>query len=186
MLAPKYYDVEEYICEKMLDAMEKKRFSEIKITEFVSSIEIGRSTFYMHFDSIYAVIQRLEDNYLYGYEYYGSQTAKLNLDNNAEMLRWLSYVKKNLRLFRILSGPNGDPGFEARLENWMRKIFFNSDNVQNVTDEVNFLQSYHIGGVIYAMKWWAVHEDSFDDKQILSLIQKMGKAGMGLFDSKHK
>jgi AcrR family transcriptional regulator len=48
-------NTEAYICAKFLDLVETKPFYTIKVKELAEYASISRSTFYLYFDSIYAV-----------------------------------------------------------------------------------------------------------------------------------
>ena len=54
----------EHIAECFLDLMEEKPFYSIKVRELVEHASIARSTFYAYYDSIFDVVQRMEDGFL--------------------------------------------------------------------------------------------------------------------------
>ena len=110
-----YRDTEQYICEMFLDLVEQKPFYKIYVKELTAYGHIGRSTFYMYFDSIYAVVQKLEDDFMDGFLSPKDAINILFLDDKKAMDQQLDFLKKNARTLTLLAGPNGDPSFTIKL-----------------------------------------------------------------------
>jgi hypothetical protein len=162
----------DYICGRMIDLIETRPLYCIKITEFVKFANIGRSTFYMYFDSVYDVLQKVEDEFFdvaLQVDSYDPMTDLL-VDDDATVRSLgpvMRHLQENLRLIRILSGPNGDPAFEARMVNYIRNLGMQFSKVHNnaiSSEEQRGLSAFVAGGAMAALKWWANHENDYDSK----------------------
>ena len=100
---------EKYICDKMTEMMEQVPFNKIKLVDFQKYCGISKSTFYIYFDSIYSVIQKVEDDLFNDVAAINEETPELT---KASSLARVKKMKSYLRVFRILCGPSGDPAFK--------------------------------------------------------------------------
>jgi AcrR family transcriptional regulator len=90
-------DTETIIIEKFLELMRQKSCFKIKVTELIKLANISRSSFYDYFDSIYDVIQSIEDNFILG----GPNEKNISFSDNiidfSEFVDILvNYIKKKV------------------------------------------------------------------------------------------
>lgn len=114
--------LEDYIEDRFLDLVEEKPFYSIKVKELVEYSNIARSTFYTRFNSIFDVVQRMEDRFIEGF--YPIDSARLVLLEGSALDAAIQsrYVAENARVINLLTGPNGDPYFSKRLEKHIEDI----------------------------------------------------------------
>jgi AcrR family transcriptional regulator len=62
---------------QLLSMMENSDLHTIKVNKLTNALGIGRGTFYMYYDSIYEVLQEIEDKFFAGLE--GSRLRFLQL-----------------------------------------------------------------------------------------------------------
>lgn len=169
-------DPELYICNKFLDLVEIKPFYLIKVKELVSYAEIGRSTFYFYFDSIYAVVQKIEDDFLTGF--LTRETAiSIMVDADISVAHaQIGYFKDHFRVLNLLTGPNGDPSFRLKLERHLRMLstaIWEKQDIAYTQKQRDYLSAYLTGGTISGLLWLSNHADDYNDKdmQVLFTIQ---------------
>lgn len=169
---------EQYICDKLLEMMEETPFSKITVKALCSYAKISRTSFYNYFDSIYSVIQKIEDDFFEGLVAEDVWTrGNLTNPSNKEiaeaiLLSTAKYLYANLHLINTLTGVNGEPSFTARLIRRTRKVSrqFNSEFGNNTSDlKENFLVEYCIGGQIASLQWLARHESEVDFEEFYQL-----------------
>lgn len=174
----KKYDTEQFIKSKFLDLMETTPFYKIKVKDFAEYAGIGRSTFYMYFDSIYAVVERLEDDFI------NTVFPEGHIDRAAAVLRsrdssssqafsqdFIKRIKPHLREFRILVGPNGSHRFAHQLSKITRKIYLQVTEVEEPKisgyNPPSILSAAFIGGgAMYVLKAWAGFETDFSEEDM--------------------
>ena len=117
----KCVDIEELIFDKTLEMMEERPFYKIKVSDLTNAAKIGRSTFYLHFDSIYDVVEKIEDGCICGLlEQSAASLQMQSLPDSKQlmlptMLLNAKYMREHSREFRLLLGPNGDSAFSVKL-----------------------------------------------------------------------
>lgn len=177
--------LETFICEKLLDMIELVPFQQIKVTEFVKFAGISRSAFYVYFDSIYSVIQKIEDDFMAGLigeshfvflrasDFFTSSENGGNIDPN--LLHNIEYIRKNLRMIRILTGENGDPAFEVRMANRTWRILHNHYAHKSHVNEAKkrLMCAYLCGGHLNLLRWYANHEDEISIYEMGTLLEEL-------------
>ena len=166
-------NTEDYICDKFLELMKEKPFYTIKIKELVAYAGIGRSTFYSYFDSIYAVIQKIENDFLAGFLNDEKVISIIIYGKISDAYAQLEFLKNNLRVLSLLCGPNGDSSFSVKLENHLRKLCNTILEKQGKTynqKQRDYLNSYIAGGVLASLKWWAYHNNYYEIKDLQLLV----------------
>ena len=170
------------ICDTLLDMMEDEPWHQIKITDLARAAKISRSTFYVYFDSIFDVLQQIED------EFYEGLAAETEVgegywDCDYVSVESLRYIQKNLRLIRIMNGPNGDATFWARGYNRARRVtgLLMEKNASTATPlELEAFQRYYYYGKNAFLNYWAEHEDEYSIAEIAEVSTKFYRALHGV------
>lgn len=163
---------EAYICDRFLDMVEKKPFHRITVREFVEYAEISRSTFYVYFDCLDGVVQKLEDDFIEGFYPESIAFAVLLKGNVDQTISQFDYLKQHARTVSLLCGPNGDSRFISRLERNIRSRCDQAcDKVgpQVRSDQRDLLTSYVTGGTLFITKRIAEQRGALDEKAVLNL-----------------
>lgn len=168
-------ETENLICQAVLKLMQQKSYMNITVKDIVTTANVGRSTFYLYFNSKYDVIQKIEDTFIddliemsdsYRGKYPESITYKT-----------LSYIQDHMDVFRALSGPYGDPYFQSRFERAFSDIFERRPTRVSGTRiseaELRLLYEQIAGGRWAMYKWWAFHEDAISIDEVVKLIQQI-------------
>ena len=173
-------DTENLFCEKLIDLMEEKPLHQIRTTELVKCARTCRSTFYNYFDSVYAVLQKIEDDFFFELEKaIASHATQMKRDNPenivAETVKFSTmYIKKNAKLIRVLTGTNGSLSFISKLKNIMRQANVNTISFTNpklTKAQENFYYEYILAGQFSIVIWYAQHEAGLSDKDVDDIIQ---------------
>jgi len=173
-------ETENLICSMLIEMMETIPFYQIKVSHLVERAGIARSTFYFYFDSIYAVVQKIEDDFIAGMP----ETIPAGIANSTgfgaeshsnEIMARVKYLKQNIRVFGALSGQNGDPAFQARLINrgWrLMKTRF-AVSADSIDIEKRLVIEYILAGQWNLFKFWAFHEKEISAEDVCLLISKL-------------
>ncbi|MDO4198425.1 MAG: TetR/AcrR family transcriptional regulator [Erysipelotrichaceae bacterium] len=167
---------EKQICEAMIELMEEKPFESIRVTELAGKAGISRSSFYTHFDSIYDVLQLIEDDFL---EHIIDE-KEVGLDNDMSVVENnFSYIRDNLRTLQTLIGVNGDDSFGIRLGNRSKRIL--DTIVDNHRSRLNDTQliivnEFAKAGKMQVFKWWAENQNSVSVKEVMEMLEMISDA----------
>ena len=100
--------VKESITIALLNLMQKKAFSEIKVTEIVKAAGVGRTSFYRNFESkedvLKKYINQLYSDYFLTHKVPDSSSAEI--EKREHMLSRFQFIKQNSEFF-ILLNKNG-------------------------------------------------------------------------------
>jgi hypothetical protein len=168
---------ETHICEKFIEMMRHKPCFEIKVTELVKYANISRSSFYTYFNSIYQVVQKIEDDFIAGLPDERSVfLSGIKTGNYDALLSRLKYLKENAGILRALLGSNGDPTFLSKLihqtDKTLRKLPKNADiNLSDV--ETKLIIENIAGGTWQMYKWWVFHEEEIGIEDLTKLMRKL-------------
>ena len=179
-------DIEQLICDKLVDMMEGTRFQDIRITDFARFAGISRSTFYLHFNSFNEVLQEVEDSYFAGMppedETIEVIRSRQMVEVNSRFAHKVDYLERNKRTLRILLGPNGDPTFEGQLvERYMRLSRESWAEASDVGPErTELLAEYASAGQVQALKWWVSNEPGMD---LIDLLLTMDRYCIALLNA---
>ena len=175
------------ICNATLDLMESHPFQEITVTDIARQAGVSRTIFYRNYDSIFAVLQSLEDAYLELFPSEGTavftfldMSQRGSEDGPYATSEYSRTVSENLRMYRILTGPNGDPSFEARMRNRVRRITHQTleSRLGQGRPEVELMTEYLANAQLSALKWWANHEGEVDAEATSRLIATLNANAM--------
>lgn len=167
---------EQQICETLIDIMEDTPLSKIKVTELTRQAGVSRSTFYNYYDSIFEVVQAIEDDFLS----HIVDEKDVGTDNDADVVAAnFSYVRDHLRVFQILLGPNGDPSFTARFGNRSKRILASiaGDSRSNLTEtQLAILDEFAMAGKLRVFQWWAQHKNDVSVNEIIDMLDRVTTA----------
>lgn len=169
--------MKQLICSKLLDLMETQHYETIKVTDLVKYIGIGRSTFYSHFDSIYSVLQTIEDDFINGLPVPDANIREGLINDRKIKIDYLNHLKNNKKAYLVLNSSNGDPSFRVRLGNHSRRILLStistiSPGTHSAT-EWRAVYEFYQGGNDRMVSWWLEHVDDISVNDMVILMEKL-------------
>jgi AcrR family transcriptional regulator len=170
---------EKYICDTFLEMTKSKSCLTIQVTEFAKYAKISRNTFYNYFNSIYDVIEKIENDFLAGIP--TKDIIKSFKDEKSEfdwVIPTLHFMKENGNVLRILCGPNGDPAFQPKIIFRLTDLFnrMAKSHVPHVSKlERKIIGEYFIGGRWHALMWWLNNADEASINDIVKITKKIYK-----------
>ena len=107
------------IREALAEMLAVKPLGKITVQELIDRANICRTTFYAHYEDIYDLLSEVENDILSeireGLE--GLDQAPIRVEEQYPAIEAVVEVyARHENLIRLLNGPNGDPGFDARLQ----------------------------------------------------------------------
>jgi AcrR family transcriptional regulator len=177
-------NTEAYICDRFLDLVEEKPFYRIKVRELTEHANISRSTFYVYFDSVYSVVQKLEDDFIKSFYPEAVAFSVLIKNDISKTLEQIAYIKSNARALRLLCGPNGDSYFMDRLERIIKHLCdktFEEIGADLTVEQRSFLGAYITGGTLYITKKIAERGESLSNQDLKKLSSTIMHANNILF-----
>ncbi|MGI6229398.1 MAG: TetR/AcrR family transcriptional regulator [Tractidigestivibacter sp.] len=97
------------------DLMAREGFDAMTVAQIISEAEIGRSTFYAHYQDKFDLLDREEAALLEGLERAALGDGDALSPFHEHLLRLLGYFRENGRHFVLLVRDGGDPSFRQKL-----------------------------------------------------------------------
>ena len=154
--------------------LERKRFESATVQEIIEEANIGRSTFYAHFETkddllremCTDIFQHIFNDRLPQEADHDYSTGSLNLELKlGHILYHLRESKSNLK--GILGGESGEL-FMRFLKNYLRDLF--SRYMNDFTSDIpeDFLLHHLSGSFAEVIKWWMMEDTKHSPEEIAS------------------
>lgn len=162
--------------------MQKKNIREITVTELVDEVDINRSTFYLHYQDIYQMMESIET------EIMNEITAEIrtSIEQNPETLlnsekaqtflvNILAYLYENRDICNALLGPHGDMAFVERTEQLVSETVFESlrDRFPRTTPDLIYTYSFCLTGLVGLIKNWLAADAPESPQHMADLIHHL-------------
>lgn len=134
---------EKSICYSIMKLMETQHFEKISVTDIVKQAELGRSTFYLHYENKYDLIEAIEDKAFYGFIKILEKMRRLGPTEFHKyvsggfyplFVEYFSYIGKNYYEFKLFFSDNYASGFINRLSRIITKERIKTINTWYKTD----------------------------------------------------
>ena len=151
----------------------KSSIEKITVRQVVELAGVTRSTFYAYYDSVYGVLEAIEEELQSGLgpyfeEYSGGILEKAALKPYDSNIKWFEYCREHREYLLILLGPNGDPSFEYRLRKRL-KVDINRmmDEDGMLNDNLRkYVVEYVTGATLSLMYYWLENDDNLSAEEI--------------------
>ena len=113
------------IREAMTEMLAVKPLGKITVQELIDRANICRTTFYAHYEDIYDLLGEVEDDILAEIRtrLEGLDQAPIRVEEQYPAIEAVVEVcARHENLIRLLNGPNGDPGFDTRLQDTIYEV----------------------------------------------------------------
>ena len=151
----------ELIRRQVLEALKYNHIHRIQVKAITDALGISRSTFYLYYDSTYAVLQNIEDVFFEGLEKINATFWRYPLkqeymhEPHPVLLEILRYLRANKEVSNVLRGPFGEPMFLVRCRKCLEaslcplplmRVYYPEDTDLHI--------SYLIGGHLEVLNEW--------------------------------
>ncbi len=151
----------------------KNPIEKITVRQVSELAGVTRSTFYAYYDSVYAVLEAIEDELQEGLgtyfeQYSGGILERAALKPYDSSVKWFEYCHEHREDLLILLGPSGDPSFEYKLRKRL-KVDINRmmDEDGMLNDNLRkYVVEYVVGATLSLMYFWLENDDSLSAEEI--------------------
>lgn len=165
---------------QVLESLKTTDIHNIQVKAITDAIGISRSTFYIYYDSVYSVLQEIEDEYFKGLQaanstfwYYPLKQEYMSQPHPI-LLNVLEFIKEHREVSSTLRGPYGEVMFQLRC----RKVLQQSlcpDALMKVyyPEDTDLHISYIMGGHIEVLHSWLNCENPAPAEEIAVKLYRM-------------
>lgn len=113
------------------ELMEEVGFSKITVKEIIERAEINRSTFYLHYNDKFDLLDKMENDLLIGFRSIGITAPIDRIISHGFIAEYTvpyfnqltSYIYENGKIFTLLISANGDPVFISKLSDLLKSVW---------------------------------------------------------------
>ena len=159
--------------------MQKKNIREITVTELVDEVDINRSTFYLHYEDIYQMLESIEQEIM--------EEIRLSITSNpiepltstdkaqSFLVHIFTYLEENREICNALLGPHGDMAFVEQTEKLVAETVFESlaNQFPKTTPDLLYTYSFCLTGLVGMLKSWLSSESPESPQYMADLTHKL-------------
>jgi hypothetical protein len=177
--------MELHIRTELLYMMQEMTIEKIKVKELVDRAKIGRSTFYLHYDAVDAVLGQIETDFFNGLKAYLPMTTKRHLvttpkieensDYLEEIVRGLDFLSNHSLTVVTLCGEYGNPSFKESVLRYLTQVISwrlrNIPNSKSVSAIPSYVIEYMTKGWLASVLSWLKAEDPADPYELAKMFR---------------
>ncbi|HHT55978.1 MAG: TetR/AcrR family transcriptional regulator [Thermoanaerobacteraceae bacterium] len=146
---------------KVLELMKTQTIDSIKVKTIVDSLKISRSTFYLYYDSVFSVLQDIEDTFFDELQdiailFWSFPPNKCYFTQPHPVIhKALTHLYNHQEISSVLWGPYGDKVFQLRCKKMIMQSFYPSHIfAPSCSEEEYFIISFMVGGHLEMINRW--------------------------------
>lgn len=163
----------------LMELMQKKSIREITVSELVEKVDINRSTFYLHYNDIYDMLAKIEEELInelmtvtikHKNEYYDEKIQ-------IYLTEIFTILLDNMDICNLLMSPHGDIKFINNVKYLIKEKITQTtievlDGIQTV-NEIEYACSFYIGGCLGIVEKWLTEGTKETPGQLATLCYKL-------------
>lgn len=156
----------------LMELMKEKSINKITIKEICEQAELNRSTFYLHYQDQYELLNDIENEIIEKtFEYLKNVDSKLDTIESLET--FLDYIKTNDVAFQILLCQSENSSFQELLvETAAGYVKLNVPELSDANNE-KYIYVFLMQGCLHLLKEWINSGFDIPTKEIAELIFKL-------------
>lgn len=173
------------IREALFNLMSEKAYSKITIQDIIDRANVGRSTFYFHYETKDDLLRECVEDILQGYfENYGdSIIEQKRIIPIAELLE---HIRENSRVMKgILHSESGEFFLQQVQEFWGNKVLNYIEDNQNpnkVGEVPKDVVAMHVAStMIWMLRWWFDGKTKYTAWELDGYFQKLIKSSLEMY-----
>ncbi len=171
--------------ESFLELLLEKPAGQITVTEICHNADVNRTTFYMHYEDVYDLERKIED------EFYDTLVASIEQyfhggAEYASMIPVYETIAKNERLCLALFGRNGDDAFLNRcceIQKDQMVLFLKRMYPTKSKQTLESMRCYIMNGCMGVIKNWIYGGMKGDPVQLAQLADRLSAQALGFQQS---
>lgn len=159
--------------------LEKKRYDSITVQEIIDQADIGRSTFYAHFETKDELLRSLcTDIFQHVFTEILPQEKEpdgLSGYNNLELKlgHILYHLKENQGNLKGIIAADGDGLFMQYLKQYLAELFTQYRNIFEVDVPADFLIHHLVGSFAETVKWWIAEDTRHSPEDVAGYYMRI-------------
>lgn len=140
----------------LVKMMETHDIQDISVKELTELVDINRGTFYLHYDDIYDMLHKVEDELFAEFNKIMEHepTTEETLSSHQTLLEFFRFLDRHRDLAKVMIGPHGDLAFVNRLKEQIEKRTLQFLESAQSDANYEYLCSFIITGCVGVVETW--------------------------------
>ena len=170
----------------LITLLKTKDINKVTVTDISEMVDMNRSTFYIHYDDIYDLLESIENNLINELEKFTEVPPVKDRDfmyelSFSKVLRAVEFAGENREIFTVLLNDQGNLMFLTRIKKiFSQKLLSNfldiSDNVSDKYSDV--FSSFFISGFIGIIQEWLKNDSGISAFELATIMQMILKTSI--------
>lgn len=161
----------------LIQLMGKKDIKDISVKELADLVDINRGTFYLHYNDIYDMLGKIEDELFSEFnEILDRNFTEVGTthSSNPALQEIFIFLSNNRDLVRVMIGPHGDLTFVNRLKNLVKeRLEHMFQYEENTLSDFEYYYSFLVSGCIGVIETWLDSAAPKPPEEIAALCSQM-------------
>ena len=170
------------LADSLIELMKTKQFEKITIRELCDLANVNRSTFYLHYEDIYALLRFIEDDTLAWVQAFIEELNVTFREGEEATIRSLERLfecfVENSKHLRVLMSEQGDLAFQKRVFSAAYQMCdFSAGQgrpTQPISQDLRFI--FVVGGGVSIVQHWLKNDLKESPREIAEAIYEMSAA----------
>lgn len=180
------------IQDTLTELMKEKGFERITVNELTAKADINRGTFYLHYRDKQDLLEQSEDEIITGINKILVAAQKLSPEeilyyNSHDepfpfIVKLFEYISDNSSFVKTLLGPKGDPSFQAKLKEVLRKTLLKKSHQLKKEDMMappDYLIAYVSSAYLGLIQHWLESGMKESPRDISLILLRINLSGPG-------
>lgn len=175
-----------FIRDALTELLKVKGFEEVTVSDLTEKANINRGTFYLHYRDKYDLLEQSETEIIeeinelaqefHGINLHGSTLQDL-LKQHPFLIKFIEYIAENADFMRVILGPNGDPAFQIKLKEVLKKNMMQNIerlvNVEKLTIPPAYFIAYATSAYLGVIQHWLKSGLKESPQEISAILSKL-------------
>ena len=170
----------------LISMLKTRDINKITVTDISEMVDMNRSTFYIHYDDIYDLLESIENNLINELENLTEISSIKDKSLMFEMsfsrvLKAIEFAGENREIFKVLLNEQGSLLFLARVKKiFSQKLLANFLDIYSDVDKKysGVFTSFFISGFIGIIQEWLKNDSGMSAYELAAIIQTMLKSNI--------
>lgn len=165
----------------LIQLMETKDIKDISVKELSDLADINRGTFYLHYNDIYDMLGKMEDELFTEFNEILDRTLTTEAISSETTLQEIfAFLERNRDFAKVTMGPHGDLAFVNRMKGLVKERIYNIPDVKNGNQDLVYIESFIISGCIGIIETWLNHPSPKPPEEIAAMCNSLLMKGLHL------
>lgn len=165
----------------LIQLMETKDIKDISVRELTELADLNRGTFYLHYNDIYDLLWKTEDELFLEFNEILDRTLTGRGNSpTATLQEVFAFLNRHRAFARATMGPHGDLAFVNRMKELVKERIYNILDLEPDDPNLIYIESFIVSGCTGVIEAWLNHPAPTPPETIAAVCSELLQKGFRL------